>query len=130
MLILFNPSDSKIKITANDLDLSKTQQKALVVLSENPKSASEVGKEAEMPLTTTLVSLKELKQKDMVFSEKPKIKMETESGIMTKKSDVEYWQLTGKGMLWVMNICSAMGIKEPKGFMERLQKKFPKLVVA
>jgi hypothetical protein len=127
MIIFIDSKNPEIKITKEDLDLSKKQQETLLALMAEARTASEIGKEKKMPLTTVTATLKELKEKEMIFSEKPKMKYETVSGIIVKRSKTDYWQLTKKGLLWTANVYEARGSKTPKEYLERLKKSFPKL---
>jgi len=127
MIIMIGEVGNNLKITQADLDLSKKQQDTIVALMGSPLSASEIAKKTKIPLTTIIVALKELKEKQMVFSEKPTIEYKVGNKTISKEADIDYWQLADKGLLWANNVCSASGCEQPEGYIEQLKKKFPKL---
>lgn len=104
MVLILN--DSTLDIAPEDYSLTEPQQKIILSIHKRPKTVKEISEEG-LNLSTVFKSLDELKNMDMVSSDKINIIQIINNERVTKKSDTNYWMLTKKGYVWAYNLAEA-----------------------
>lgn len=100
-------AEPNLKLTPEDLDLSMRQQQVLIALKDSPKTSTEIHKKTELTISTVITALQDLKERDLVKSEKMEAQIKVGEKVYTKKLNTDIWQATNKGRVWLLNAIAA-----------------------